>query len=252
MNGQAERALRRIPEVSTVVSKTGAAELATDPMGPDVSDIFVELRDPSEWRPGMTKEDLVHEMEEALSTVPGMSYSFSQPIELRVNELISGVRSDVAIKLFGDDLEVLRDRATRIAEVMGRIRGAEDVRVEQTAGLPQAVVRFNRVALARYGITIAEAAEALETAFGGSGAGEVFEGDRRFDLVVRLAPSARSEIEDVGRSVTTRTARGPRSQTQAMAGSGRSTPAVATTSPWWTTHGARSRRGALPTGYHPE
>lgn len=199
MNVQAERALMTIPEIKTVVSKAGAAELATDPMGPDISDIFVILREKDEWRPGLTKEELIEQMQAALRNVPGMNYSFSQPIELGVNELISGVRSDIVIKIFGDDVEKLRSLAAEIAGLVGGVQGAEDVRLEQTQGLPQLVVRFNRGALARFGISVAEAAATLETAFGGREAGEVFEGDRRFDVVIRLAADARQDAESVQR-----------------------------------------------------
>jgi len=142
---QAERVLRSFPEVTMIVSKTGRAEVATDPMGVDVSDLYIELKPPSEWTTAHTREELIERMSQALERgVPNAAFSFSQPIELRVAELISGVRSDIAIKLFGDDLDTLTRYANEISRVVSRVAGAEDVKVEAASGLPQLQIKVDR------------------------------------------------------------------------------------------------------------
>ncbi|MBI5662359.1 MAG: efflux RND transporter permease subunit [Ignavibacterium album] len=190
-----EKEILKFPEVNYVVSKTGRAEIGTDPMGVEMSDIYVELKPKDDWTTGRNKEELVTAMSEQLSKLPGMVFSFSQPIQLRVAELIAGVRSDIAIKLFGEDLETLKEKAEEIAKVVTKIEGAADVKVEQVTGLPQLQIRVDRNKIARYGINVADVNQIIETAIGGKSAGEVFEGERRFDLVVRFRESARSDVD---------------------------------------------------------
>jgi cobalt-zinc-cadmium resistance protein CzcA len=192
-----EKEILKFPEVKSVVSKTGRAEIGTDPMGVEISDILIELHPKEEWKTGRSKEELVEAMSESLSTFPGVAFSFSQPIQLRVAELISGVRSDIAIKLFGEDLDMLKDKADEIARVVSQVDGASDVQAEQITGLPQLQIKINRNLIARYGINISDVNEIVETAIGGKTAGEVFEGEKRFDLVVRFQEDARNNIDAI-------------------------------------------------------
>lgn len=195
---EVEKVLKRFPEVIKVVSKTGRAEVATDPMSIDFSDLYVELKPPSEWTTTHSKTELVEKMSEALEGgVPDASFSFSQPIELRVAELISGVRSDVAIKLFGDDLDTLKKTADQIGVVVGKVRGAEDVKVEATSGLPQLQIKPDRAAIARYGINVEDVNDLVESIVAGKEAGLVYEGDQRFNLVVRLSDETGRDIETI-------------------------------------------------------
>jgi cobalt-zinc-cadmium resistance protein CzcA len=182
-----ERALKKFPEVTSVVSRTGTPDVATDVMGMELSDVFVGLRPRSEWTTARTKEELIERMASTLAEeVPGVGLGFTQPIEMRFNELISGVRSDIALKIFGEDLEVLAERGAAAARVLAGIRGARDVKVEQVAGLPVVRVEIDRERIARYGINAAEVLAAIEAAGAGRTVGRVFEGQRRFDLVVRV------------------------------------------------------------------
>jgi cobalt-zinc-cadmium resistance protein CzcA len=193
-----EQVLRGFPEVTKVVSKTGRAEVATDPMGVDLSDLYIELKDPSEWTTAHTKTELVEKMSEALEAkVPNAVFSFSQPIELRVAELISGVRSDVAIKLYGDDLDTLKATADRIARVVSGVPGAEDVKAEATAGLPQLQVKPDRAAIARYGINVEDVNDLVEAVVAGKEAGTVYEGEQRYDMVVRLSEESGKDVETI-------------------------------------------------------
>jgi cobalt-zinc-cadmium resistance protein CzcA len=195
---EVEKALKTFPEVTKVVSKTGRAEVATDPMSVDFSDLYIELKPPSEWRTAHTKEALVEKMSEALEKkVPNAAFSFSQPIELRVSELISGVRSDIAIKLFGDDLDTLKKTAERIGAVVTKVPGAEDVKVEATSGLPQLQIKPDRAAIARYGINVEDVNSLVESIVAGKEAGQVYEGERRFSLVVRLADEWGRDVETI-------------------------------------------------------
>jgi cobalt-zinc-cadmium resistance protein CzcA len=183
-----EKTLRRFPEVTSVVSRTGTPDVATDVMGMELSDIFVGLKPREEWTSAPTREGLVERMAKELEeSVPGVGVSFTQPIEMRFNELISGVRSDIALKIFGDDLEVLRDRGEAAARVLAGVAGARDVKVEQVAGLPVVRIQIDRERIARYGINVADVLAAIEAAGAGREVGRVFEGQRRFDLVVRIA-----------------------------------------------------------------
>jgi cobalt-zinc-cadmium resistance protein CzcA len=188
---EVERVLRRFPEVKTVVSRTGSPEVATDVMGIELSDIFVILKPRSEWKTARTKEDLIDRMNDALQKeVPGAGFGFTQPIEMRFNELIAGVRSDVGVLIYGDDLDILREKGEQVAKVLNTVRGAEDVRVEQTAGLPMIRITVDRVRLARYGMSAADVLDAVEATRAGKVVGTIFEGRRRFDLVVRLPEAA--------------------------------------------------------------
>lgn len=194
----AEKVLLTFPEVTKVVSKTGRAEVATDPMGVDLSDVYIELKPHDEWTSAETREELVEKMSKALTdSVPQASFSFSQPIELRVAELISGVRSDVAIKLFGDDLDTLKQTADQIAATVGKVQGAADVKVEQVSGLPQLQIKPDRAAIARYGINVEDVNDVVESVIAGKDAGQVYEGEQRFNLVVRLQEDASRDVETI-------------------------------------------------------
>ena len=191
-----EKALLEFPEVKEVVAKIGTAEVATDPMPPNVADNFIMLKPRAEWPdPSRPKADLVAALEKRAAEVPGNSYEFTQPIQMRFNELISGVRSDLGIKIFGDDLDTLLSVAAKMQSVVQAVPGAADVRTEQVSGLPMLTVRPDRFALARYGISLAELQEAVEIAVGGKEAGQLFEGDRRFDIVVRLPEHLRIDVD---------------------------------------------------------
>ena len=184
---QVEQVLRRFPEVKTVVSRTGSPEVATDVMGIELSDIFVILKPRSEWQTASTKEELIAKMNEALQKeVPGAGFGFTQPIEMRFNELIAGVRSDVGVRIFGDNLETLAQKGNEVAQALSTVRGAADVRVEQTAGLPMIRITIDRERLARYGLNAADVLDTVQATRVGKVVGTIFEGQRRFDLVVRL------------------------------------------------------------------
>jgi cobalt-zinc-cadmium resistance protein CzcA len=194
-----EKRLMRFPEVETVVSKSGRAEISEDPMGPEQTDVFVMLKPRKEWGTGRDKTELVAAIQQDIGQIPGLRLSFSQPIALRVNELISGVKSDLAVKVFGDDLDLLKREADRVATVVRGIEGAQDVRVEQVSGMSQLDVEINRAAVARYGINIADVNEAIETGIGGSVASTFIEDQRRFAIVVRLPEANRRWVGDVER-----------------------------------------------------
>jgi heavy metal efflux system protein len=182
-----EKVLRRFPEVVTVVTRTGSPEVATDVMGIELSDVFVILKPPQEWTTAKTRDALVGKIQAAIrETVPGVGLGFTQPIEMRFNELIAGSRSDLAIKLFGTDLDVLRDRAEAVARALAGVQGAADVRVEQITGVPLLRVIVDREQIARYGLTAEDILSLVETARAGRVVGTVLQGTRRFDLVVRL------------------------------------------------------------------
>ena len=200
MQRQVERAVEQVPEVRTFFSRIGTAEVATDPMPPNISDGFVMLKEEREWpTPARNKSVVVEDIEKRLAAVPGNAYEVSQPIQLRFNELISGVRSDLGIKIFGDDLDQLLDKGNEIARVLRAIPGADAVNVEQVAGLPMLSVEPNRPALYRYGLNVTDVQDVLAAATGGEQAGQVFEGDRRFDLIVRLPEHLRANITQLSR-----------------------------------------------------
>ncbi len=193
-----ERVLKRFPEVETAVSRTGRAEIATDPMGVETSDILVMLKPHGEWKSASSKAGLIQKFDQALEKeVPGNAFSYSQPIELRVQELIAGVRSDVAILLFGEDLDLLARKAEEIARVVAKVPGAADTKAEQIAGLPMLRVMVDRAKLARYGVKAEEVLDAVSSV-GGRRTGEVLEGSRRFDLQVRVHRAQREDLDKVG------------------------------------------------------
>jgi cobalt-zinc-cadmium resistance protein CzcA len=199
MQRQVERAVSALPEVEMMFSKTGTAEVATDPMPQNISDGFVILKPQSEWPKGVkTKEEVIKRVQDASGGLIGNSYELSQPIQLRFNELIAGVRGDVAIKLYGDDLDQLGAAAGRIAAVLQDTKGAADVKVEQTGGAPTLEVKFDRAAIARYGLTVEEVADTIATAMAGREAGLVFEGDRRYPVVVRVSNATRNDLDALG------------------------------------------------------
>ncbi|WP_420429556.1 efflux RND transporter permease subunit [Kordiimonas sp.] len=195
-----EDRLRDFPEVDKIVSKIGTADVATDPMPPNVADTFILIKDRKEWPdPTKPKAQLVEEIKAVMLTYPGNKYEFTQPIEMRFNELISGVRADLAVKVFGDDLDTLLATAKEIEGVMGTIPGAADIQVEQATGLPVLSVIPNREALARYGLSVGDVQDVIATSVGGRVSGQIFEGDRRFDIVVRLPESLRDNVAAIGR-----------------------------------------------------
>jgi cobalt-zinc-cadmium resistance protein CzcA len=199
MQRRVEDRLEEFPQVDLVFSRTGTAEVASDPMPPNASDAYVILKPRDEWPdPDLPKDELVGEMESALGGLIGNLYEFSQPIELRFNELIAGVRGDVAVKLYGDDLTALTEAAGEVAGVLGGVEGAADVKVQQVTGFPTLDIAFDRPTIARYGLTVEEVAQSVAIALGGRPAGLVFEGDRRFDVVVRLEDATRDDFDQLG------------------------------------------------------
>jgi cobalt-zinc-cadmium resistance protein CzcA len=200
MQFQLEHAIKEMPEVKTYFSRVGTAEVATDPMPPNISDGYVMLKDHKDWpNPEKTKAELAEEIEKKLEAVPGNAFEISQPIQLRFNELISGVRSYLGIKVYGDDLDQLLKSGNAIAKLLNTIPGAEGVKVEQVAGLPVLSVEPNRAALYRYGLNVADVQDVLAAAAGGEEAGQLFEGDQRFALVVRLPEHLRSDLKALER-----------------------------------------------------
>lgn len=193
-----EKRLLTIPEVKDVFARTGTAEVATDPMPPSISDGYVMLKPRSEWPdPKKAKSEVVAEIEKAAEDIAGSAYELSQPIQLRFNELISGVRSDVGVKIFGDDLDQLLQVAGKVQSVLQTVQGAADVKTEQVSGLPVLTVNINRPALSRIGLSVNDVQSVVEIAVGGKSTGRVFQGDRRFDLVVRLPEHLRSDIDAI-------------------------------------------------------
>lgn len=191
-----EQKIKTFAEVDKVFARIGTAEVATDPMPPNVADNFVILKPRSEWpNPDKTKAQLVTEMEAALATLPGNNYEFTQPIQMRFNELISGVRADLGIKVFGDDLDQLVTSANQILQAVNKVQGAADTKVEQVTGLPTLSVIPNRTALARYGLNVVELQDWVAAAIGGTSAGILYEGDRRFELIVRLPETLRRDLD---------------------------------------------------------
>ena len=193
---QAEKILiERFPEVIDVVSKIGSAEVPTDPMAIEDADVMITMKPKKEWVSAATREEMVEKMKTALDVIPGASFDFSQPIQLRFNELMTGVKTDVAVKIFGEELDILFDQANKAASIISKIPGAGDVKVDQIVGLPQLVVTFNREKVAQYGLSINEINSIIRTAFAGQAAGLVFEWERRFDLVVRLDEKYRKNVD---------------------------------------------------------
>ena len=198
MQSQLEERLKAFPEVDKVFAKIGTPEVATDPMPPSVADNFVILKPRSQWPdPDKTKDELVAEMEDAVTQLPGNNYEFTQPIEMRFNELISGVRADLGIKVFGDNLDQLLASANDVLEVVESMEGAADTRVEQVTGLPMLSVHPKRMTLSRYGLTVDDLQDLVAAGIGGENAGLIYEGDRRFQLVVRLPENIRRDVDSL-------------------------------------------------------
>jgi len=193
------RVLSKFPEVETVVTKTGSAEISEDPMGPEQSDVFIMLHPKAAWKTGRTKKELVAAIQKELSVIPGLTFSFSQPIALRVNEIISGIKSDLALKIFGDDLDILRENANRISAILNGIEGAEDVKVEQISGFSQIEIVIDRNAIARHKINVADINDVIEIAVGGKVATTVVENQKRFAVLVRFPERHRSDIASLNR-----------------------------------------------------
>lgn len=187
--------IEQVPEVERMFARTGTAEIASDPMPPNISDAYVMLKPKDQWPdPNRSREELIAEVQKAAASVPGSNYELSQPIQLRFNELISGVRSDVAVKVFGDDMDVLNRTAAKIATALKGVQGSSEVKVEQTTGLPVLTINIDREKAARYSLNIGAVQDAIAIAVGGRQAGTLYEGDRRFDMVVRLSETLRTDV----------------------------------------------------------
>ena len=190
----------KFPEIERIFARTGTAEIASDPMPPNISDGYIMLKPMAEWpEPRKTRDELLAGDSGSHREIPGNNYEFSQPIQLRFNELISGVRSDVAVKIFGDDMDVLNKSAEEVSAMLQKIQGSSEVKVEQTTGLPMLTVNIDRQKAARYGLNVADIQDTVATAIGGREAGTMFEGDRRFDILVRLPESLRNDLEGMKR-----------------------------------------------------
>ena len=185
------------PEVEKIVSRIGVAEVPTDPMPMDFADVFVILKPQDEWVSAESKDELIDKMKDAVSIIPGVNYEFTQPIEMRFNELLEGIREDIAIKIYGEDIDVLASKADEITKIIAGTEGIGDMRAEATSGLPQITVKYNRNKLAQYGVSIDQLNTMVQSAFAGGYAGVIFEGEKRFDLVVRLDEQNRSDINDI-------------------------------------------------------
>ncbi len=194
---QAARLIKEFDEVKMVVNRTGSAEIPTDPMPPEITDIFIILKPLREWKRDITYEELADEINEKLEVLPGIIIEKSQPIQMRFNELMTGVRQDVAVKIFGENMDTLLTYATKVNAIVQKIEGATEPMVERVAGLPQIVINYNRAQIANYGLNIEDINHIVSTAFAGGEAGVVFENERKFDLVVRLDSTHRNNIEDV-------------------------------------------------------
>lgn len=194
---QMEQILKQFPEVRQVVSRIGAAEVPTDPMSMEESDVIITLHPKSEWVSAETKDELAEAFKAALSVLPGIEYEFTQPIEMRFNELITGVRADLAIKVFGQDLDLLYEKATEIKELIEEVPGAADITVEKTVGLPQMSVQYDRTKIARYGLNVVDLNKIVSMGFAGLAAGSVFEGEKQFDLVIRFEDHFREDIQNL-------------------------------------------------------
>lgn len=194
----AEVLMKEFPdEIKEIVGKIGTSEIPIDPMPVEFCDMIVVLKPRKEWTKAKNKNELAEKMSEKLQAIPGVSFGFLQPIQMRFNELMTGVRQDVAVKIFGEDLEVLSDLATRVARVAGTVNGVRDIYKEEITGLPQIVVNINRQEVAKYGLSIEAINQTINTAFAGQVAGIVYEGERRFDLVLRLDKKNREQLDDV-------------------------------------------------------
>lgn len=200
MQKQLEKELLKLPEVKEVFARIGTAEVASDPMPPSIADGYVMLKPKKDWpNPEMSKDEVLEKILAAAANLPGNNYEASQPIQLRFNELISGVRSDVGVKIFGDDMDTLLRTGNQIAGSLRKISGAEDIKVEQVGGLPMLTLQLKREAMARYGLSVQDVQQVISAALGGAEAGSMFEGDRRFDIVVRLPENLRNDLDAIRR-----------------------------------------------------
>ncbi len=194
---QASRIIRQFPEVKEVVGKTGSPELPTDPMPPEASDLIIVLKDKDEWTTTDDYNELAEMIEEKLQVIPGVFFEINQPIQMRFNELMTGIRQDVAVKIFGENIDTLAALATKVASIIQSVKGTTEPQIERTTGLPQITITYDRGRIANYGLNVEDINKVVSTAFAGQSAGVVFENERKFDLVVRLDSAYRSSIEDV-------------------------------------------------------
>ncbi|MEX2640988.1 MAG: CusA/CzcA family heavy metal efflux RND transporter, partial [Balneolales bacterium] len=189
--------LEEFPEVTEVVSRTGTGEIPTDPMSLEMSDLFIILKDKDEWESADTKEELIEKIRSTLTTLPGIELAFTQPIEMRFNELMTGIREDIAVKIYGDDLNILASLGDQARDLISELPGAADINLEQVTGLPQLKIRYDRQKMARYGVDIETVNRLIQSAYAGGNAGVIYEGERRFDLVVRLAEPYVKDLESI-------------------------------------------------------
>lgn len=189
--------LEEYPEIKQVVTRFGVSDVPTDPMPMDIGDSFIILKDKDDWTSAETKDELINKIKETLSIIPGVSYEFTQPVEMRFNELLTGVREDVAVKLYGENLDVLASKANEMGNIISTVEGVADLKVEATTGLPQITVTYNRDKTAQYGLQIKDLNFLIQSAFSGGNAGVIFEGEKRFDLVIRLQEDVRTSIDDI-------------------------------------------------------
>lgn len=189
--------LEKFPEVKQVVNKVGSGEIPTDPMPIEASDMMVILKDKSEWTSAKTREELAEKMQKELSVIPGVTFGFQQPIQMRFNELITGAKQDVVIKIYGEDLDVLTDEAAKLGKLIKPVKGVQDLYIEEVTGLPQIQIEFNRDKIAQYGLNIEDVNRVIKTAFAGETTGLVYEGEKRFEMVVRLDKENRTDLSDV-------------------------------------------------------
>lgn len=197
--------LSQFPEVEQIVAKIGSGEIPTDPMPIEAADLMIILKDKSEWVSASSREELANKMSEALEDIPGVSFGFQQPIQMRFNELMTGVRQDVAIKIYGEDLDILSEYANQIGRLVNSVDGAVDLYIEEVTGVPQIVINYKRDQLAKYGLSVSDVNRSVQVAFAGASAGMVYEGEKRFDLVVRLDKSNRNKLDDVRNLYISRT-----------------------------------------------
>ncbi len=196
MQEKVEQALlKEFPkEIAAIFARTGTSEVVTDVCGPEISDTYITLKPKEQWTKATSQVELTEAMEEVVKKIPGQNYEFSQPIELRMNELVSGVRSDLAVKVYGEDMEEMLSLANKVAGALAQVKGAQDIKVEQPAGMPMVAIDVDRAALARYGLNASDVQEVIQIALGGESAGQVLEGDKRFDLIVRLPEWIRADL----------------------------------------------------------
>lgn len=192
---QLEKIALQFPEVKEIVSKIGSSEIPTDPMPIESGDVIMVLKDKKDWTSAKSKEELAEKMNEKMSIIPGVNLSFEQPIQMRFNELIAGVKSDIAIKIFGSDLDKLFTKGNEVSKLIGNIKGLTDIKVEQIVGMPQLVVKYNRNKIAQYGLNISDVNAILNTAYAGGYAGVVYEGEKKFDLVVRIRKDPNTDAD---------------------------------------------------------